>query len=109
MSGTDVVPAILLMAAIIFFTRALPFFFFRNTKTPEILNYLERSIPPLIMVLLVLYCMKDVEWVRTPYGTPELVAIAIVITVHLWGNNALLSIVSGTVAYMFAVRTWGAF
>lgn len=68
------------------------------------LSYLERNIPPLIMLLLVLYCLKDVKWTSAPYGFIELGAIAVVIIVHLWKNNSLLSILSGTAAYMFMVN-----
>jgi len=96
--------AIFLIALIILFTRLLPFLFFRGRNPPEILNYLERNIPPLIMLLLVLYCLKDVHWASAPYGSPELGAVAVVIMMHLWRNNALLSIVSGTTAYMLIVK-----
>jgi branched-subunit amino acid transport protein AzlD len=94
------------MASIIIFTRLLPFLFFRKKHPPEILSYLEQSIPPLIMLLLVLYCLKDVQWTSAPYGSPELGAIAIVIMVHLWKSNALLSILSGTASYMFIIKVW---
>jgi branched-subunit amino acid transport protein AzlD len=56
------------------------------------------------MLLLVLYCLKDVRWTSIPYGTPELAAIVIVAVAHVWRGNALLSIVSGTVAYMLGSR-----
>ena len=94
------------MAFIILFTRLLPFLFFRKKHPPEILSYLEQSIPPLIMLLLVLYCLKDVQWTSAPHGLPELGAIAIVIMVHLWRSNALLSILSGTASYMFMIKVW---
>jgi branched-subunit amino acid transport protein AzlD len=106
MSSHNIPTAILLMAFIILFTRLLPFLFFRRKHPPEILSYLEQNIPPLIMLLLVLYCLKDVQWTSVPYGSPELGAIAIVIMVHLWKSNALLSILSGTVSYMFMIKVW---
>lgn len=96
--------AIFLMAAIIFFTRVLPFLFFRTEKPPAIVNYLEQNFPPFIMLLLVLYCLKDVGWISAPYGLPELGSIAVVAMVHLWKNNALLSIGAGTIIYMVMVN-----
>jgi len=96
--------SIFLMAFIILFTRVLPFLFFRNKQPPEVLNYLERNVPPLVMLLLVMFCLKDVRWGVTPFGLPELIGIGIVALFHIWVNNALLSIVSGTVVYMVAVR-----
>jgi len=104
MSYTGVILSIFLMAVIILFTRALPFLFFRKKPPPGILNYLEQNIPPLIMVLLVMYCLKDVTWGQAPYGLPELVGIGVVALLHIWMNNALLSIVSGTIVYMVAIR-----
>jgi len=92
------------MAIIILLTRILPFLFFRKKHPSGVLNYLERNIPPLIMLLLVLYCLKDVRWTSAPYGLFEFGAIAVVIIVHLWKSNALLSIMSGTTAYMFMIK-----
>jgi branched-subunit amino acid transport protein AzlD len=92
------------MAFIILFTRILPFLFFRKKHPSGVLNYLECNIPPLIMLLLVLYCLKDVRWTSAPYGLVEFGSIAVVVIVHLWKSNALLSIVSGTAVYMFMVK-----
>ena len=91
---------IVLMASITFFTRLLPFLFFRGKQPPDMLGYLEKNIPSMILLLLVIYCIKDVSWGQRPYGLHELISIAIVIAVHLWKNNALLSICSGTILYM---------
>jgi branched-subunit amino acid transport protein AzlD len=106
MSGPNIPTAIFLMAFITLFTRLLPFLFFRRKHPPEILNYLEQNIPPLIMLLLVFYCLKDVQWTSLPSGLPELGAIAIVVIVHLWKSNALLSILSGTASYMLIIKVW---
>ncbi|MCX5816717.1 MAG: AzlD domain-containing protein [Proteobacteria bacterium] len=91
---------IVIMASITFFTRLLPFLFFRGKQPPDILGYLEKHIPPMILLLLVIYCIKDVSWGERPYGLPELISIAIVAAAHLWKSNALLSICVGTVVYM---------
>lgn len=104
MSHAGVIFSIFLMAVVILFTRALPFLFFRKKHPPGILSYLEQNIPPLMMLLLVIYCIKDVRWGQAPYGLPELVGIGIVAMLHVWMNNALLSIVSGTIVYMMAVK-----
>jgi len=104
MYHSNILVSIFLMAFIILFTRILPFMFFRKKHPSVMLNYLERNIPPLIMLLLVLYCLKDVRWTSAPYGLFEFGAIAVVIIVHLWKNNALLSIMSGTATYMFMIK-----
>lgn len=104
MDNSGVIFSIFLMAFIIFFTRILPFLFFRKKHPPVMLNYVEENVPPLIMVLLVMYCLKDVKWGLAPYGLPELIGIGMVAFIHWWRNNALLSIVSGTALYILALK-----
>ncbi len=100
MTGHNVLMAVVVMAAIIFATRLLPFLFFTGKRPPEVLNYLEETVPPLIMCLLVLYCLKDVRWLAAPHGLPELAGVTVVVAMHLWRGNALLSISAGTILYM---------
>lgn len=104
MTGTGLLIPVLVMAGILYCTRLLPFLFFREGQSPPVLTYLERSIPPLIMLLLVIYCLKGVEWRERPYGMPEMAAITVVVGMHLWRKNALLSIAAGTILYMLAIR-----
>ena len=100
MQNDAIILPIIVMACITFFTRLLPFLFFRGKKPPGILDYLENNIPPMILLLLVIYCLKDVSWGQRPYGMPELISIAVVVAVHLWKSNALMSICAGTILYM---------
>ena len=104
MTGTRVAIAILVMAAIIFLTRLLPFLLFARRKPPALLSYLEWNIPPLVMLLLVIYCLKDVRWAGAPHGLPEIAGVGLVVLLHLWRRNALLSIAGGTMLYMVAIR-----
>jgi branched-subunit amino acid transport protein AzlD len=104
MYNPDISIAIFLMAFIILFTRFLPFMFFRKKYPTRIFNYLENNIPPLVMLLLVMYCLRNVKWGLSPFGLPEIIGIATVVMLHLWRNNSMLSIVSGTILYMLAVK-----
>ena len=56
------------------------------------------------MVLLVVYCLRNVSWLSAPHGAPELIAIAAVAVLHTWKRNVLLSIAGGTVLYMVLVQ-----
>ena len=56
------------------------------------------------MGMLVVYCMKDVAFLSAPYGIPELLGCGVVAVLHLWKRNTLLSIATGTVAYMLLVQ-----
>ena len=84
-------------------TRFLPFLIFRK-KTPAIITYLGKVLPCAIMGMLVVYCMKDVNFLGGCYGIPELLGCAITIGLHVWKRNSLLSIGVGTVSYMLLVQ-----
>ena len=86
-------------------TRWLPFCLFpENRQPPAVVLYLGRVLPPAMMGLLVVYCLKGVAWTAAPHGLPELLAIAAVALVHVWKGNVLLSIAGGTVLYMVLVQ-----
>ena len=86
-------------------TRFLPFLIFgEKRKTPPINEYLGTVLPCAIMGMLVVYCLKDVSFVKNPFGIPELIACAVVAALHVWKRNSLLSIGGGTVCYMLLVQ-----
>jgi branched-subunit amino acid transport protein AzlD len=57
-----------------------------------------------MMGLLVVFCLKSVAITKAPYGIPEALAIIIVIVMHRWKSNALLSIGGGTAVYMVLLQ-----
>ena len=86
-------------------TRFLPFLIFgEKRKTPPIIEHLGTVLPCAIMGMLVVYCLKDVSFLRSPSGLPELIACAVVAALHVWKRNSLLSIGGGTVCYMLLVQ-----
>ena len=86
-------------------TRFLPFLVFRADKqAPKFIQYLGRALPGAIFGMLVVYCLKDVKLLAGSHGLPELLAIMLVILLHLWKRNMLLSIGGGTVCYMLLVQ-----
>lgn len=85
--------------------RFLPFLIFgENQKTPEIVAYLGKVLPFAIMGMLVVYCLKEVSIVSTPFGIPEVIGCAAVAGLHIWKRNTLLSIGTGTIVYMLLVQ-----
>lgn len=92
------------MAVATFATRLGPFLLFRNRGDHPLIRYLGLYTPPAIMTILLLYCLRDINLSTPPFGTPELMAVAITATVHLWRGNALLSIFIGTGSYMAAMQ-----
>ena len=53
---------LLTLGAVTFATRATPFLLFGNRSTPSVVLYLGRMLPPAIMAMLVVYCLKDVNF-----------------------------------------------
>ena len=96
---------ILAVAAGTQLTRWLPFWLFPEKKAPPpVVAYLGKVLPPAMMGLLVIYCLKGVAWLSAPHGAPELIAIAVVTVLHWWRGNVLLSIAGGTAVYMALVQ-----
>lgn len=86
-------------------TRYLPFLLFPGNKpTPKYIRYLGNVLPAAVFGLLVVYCLKNVSLLTGSHGIPELVSIAVVIALHLWKRQMLLSIAGGTVCYMLFVQ-----
>ena len=99
------IAAIAVMAIVTFLTRVLPFLLFdRGESPPRIVLYLGRVLPPAIIAMLIIYCLRGVSF-STPGGwVPQLLCVAVVVALHLWKHNNLLSIFGGTVLYMVLVQ-----
>ncbi len=101
----DALLIILVIALVTLLTRALPFLLFpAGKKTPAYISFLGKVLPLAIIGMLVVYCLKSVSVTTYPFGLPELIAIAVVVAIHLWKKNSLISIIGGTVLYMFLVQ-----
>lgn len=81
-------------------TRAAPFILFSKQGGHPLLIFLGRYLPPAIMLLLVIYCVKDINWFVNNEGINEIVALSVVVIAHLLFRNALISILLGTGLYM---------
>lgn len=97
-----------IVAVIAFVTaliRFLPFLILGgNQKTPAIIEKLGRVLPYAIMGMLVVYCLKEVNFANSAGFLPQLIACLVVGVLYVWKRNTLISIVCGTVSYMFLVQ-----
>lgn len=85
--------------------RFTPFLLFPEHKAqPQIVHYLGKVLPAAMMGLLVVYCLKGISFGVAPYGIPEGIAVGVIVLLHLWKGNVLLSIGGSTVIYMFLVQ-----
>lgn len=86
-------------------TRFLAFILFQNTKANNTyISFLGKVLPYSAIGLLVVYCLKNVNFKGPTYGMPEVIAIICITMLHYWKENTLLSIGSGTVIYMVLVQ-----
>ena len=105
MTQNQVVLTILMIVLGTMATRFLPFLLFpAGRKTPPYVQFLGRVLPPAVFGLLVVYCFKGVTLFSGSHGLPELIATGLVIGLHLYKRNMLLSIAAGTVCYMILVQ-----
>ncbi len=97
---------IIAVAAIVtFIIREIPFVAFGGKReVPVTVTYLGKVLPPAIMVILVIYCIKGIHLLSGSHGIPELLSIAVVTALHVWKRNTLLSIAVGTSFYMILVQ-----
>ena len=84
--------------------RFLPFIIFGKRETPTFVLYLGKVLPFAVMGMLCVYCLKGVSFLAFPYGIPEIISVLLVVLLHLWRKNTLLSIVGGTACYMLLVQ-----
>lgn len=105
MTLSQQIVTIALCAAGTMLTRFLPFLIFSSKKpTPKYVQYLGKALPAATFGMLVVYCLKNVNVFAGSHGLPELISIVIVIALHLWKRQMLLSVTGGTVCYMLLVQ-----
>lgn len=99
-----VIAAIAVITFVTIMTRAIPFLIFGKRELPKIMTYLGNVLPPAIMVILVCYCLRGIH-ADTLHGfLPEILSCLVVTVVHLIRNNLYVSIIAGTLCYMFLIR-----
>lgn len=86
-------------------TRFVPFLIFTSDKpTPKYVQYLGKMLPSAALGMLVIYCLKDVSLFKGNHAIPELISIIVVVLLHLWKRQMLISIAGGTIFYMILVQ-----
>ena len=96
---------VLTMAVVTYLLRAFPFLVFSGKKpTPKFVLYLGKVLPYAIIGMLVIYCVKDISFDAVSNFLPYIIAGAVVVLLHVWRRNTLLSIIAGTLSYMALVQ-----
>lgn len=85
--------------------RAFPFLVFGAKKeVPRMVQYLGAVLPASIMAVLVVYCLRSIHFTAMSQWLPAILSSFLVVGLHLWKKNILLSIALGTICYMIFVQ-----
>ena len=98
------IAAIAVVALVTWGLRAVPFILFGSRPLPKTMRYLGRVLPPAIMTILVIYCLRNTAFDCYPFGIPELASCILVALLQIVKRNMYLSIIAGTFCYMMLIR-----
>jgi len=107
----NVLHSIILIAVTVLVTvliRAFPFILFSSKRQmPATLSKVINALPPAIIAVLLIYCIKG-DVTAPGMGTvASLLGIAAAAALQLWKKNILISIAGSTVLYMVLIRVFG--
>lgn len=109
MTGTQLLLTVVLVALTTLCTRVAPFLLFpEGRRVPRFVAWLGGQLPRAVMVMLVVYCLKDVSFASPASWLPALAGVVSTVLAHLWRRQMILSIVCGTGVYMVLLRLLGA-
>jgi len=96
---------ILLIAVLTFGARLFPFVVFSRTgKVPAVITYIGNMLPPAVMIMLVIYCIRYITPLAWPHGIPELLCIGVVVLLYKFTKNYLIAMVGSTILYMVLIQ-----
>lgn len=106
MSPKDIIIMIVVAFICTIFLRSLPFIVFSGKrKMPEFLKKLGSMLPPTIIAVLVVYCLKSI--VGDPTNSESIamiIASVVVFASYKWKHNTLISIALGTIVNMLLIH-----
>ena len=105
MSDKYIIMVIAVMSIVTILLRFLPFIIFdHGEQLPKWISYLGKVLPPAIMSMLLVYCLRNVDIVQGNHGLPELMCVGVAMLLHNWKRNTLLSIAASTLLYMIMMH-----
>jgi branched-subunit amino acid transport protein AzlD len=102
-----VAAAIAVAAVVTLALRAAPFATARLRDSSTV-RRLGRHLPSGVMVILVVYLLRDTPVHPAVAALPTIAGVAVTVAVHLWRRQALASIVVGSLAYGAVFAACGA-
>jgi len=79
----------------------MPFVFLGKHSSHPLAQHLGRYLPAGIMAVLVaIFLPRSADWQMPIFGLDAIIPATLVVVLHLWKRNALLSMLAGTLCYM---------
>jgi len=100
MTVLDALLTTLVMGLVTFATRLFPFVVFRRHRPGPLFRRLQAQLPAMIMLILVVYSVKDADWGHWLPALSSLLCVAVAAGLQWWRRNALISIFGATGLYM---------
>ena len=105
MGDKYIIMVIAVMSIVTILLRFFPFMIFdHGEQLPKWISYLGKVLPPAIMSMLLVYCLRNVDIVQGNHGLPELMCVGVAMLLHNWKRNTLLSIAASTLLYMIMMH-----
>ncbi|MEV1133909.1 branched-chain amino acid transporter permease [Rhodococcus coprophilus] len=95
--------ALFVMFVVTVALRAAPFVALSALRNSAFVDFLGRTMPAGVMVILVMYTLRDVG---SATWLPAAIGLAGTVGMHVWRRNAALSTVVGTGLYLVASTVW---
>lgn len=106
MSDSRVIITVFIIAAITALLRFLPFAIWsKKRKIPPVIEKYGRILPYAIIGMLVVYCLKGINFASLSNFLPEVISCLVVAILYILKRNSLISILCGTVCYMFLIQS----
>lgn len=96
--------AVAVMGVATLLTRLAPFWLLSAHREAAWLRFLGRYLPPAVMSVLVLYCLRGIDPGAPDHGLPQLLGVVVTVVVHLLWRQSLASIAAGTATCMLLLR-----
>ncbi len=104
MTNNEIIISIAIISVVTAAVRFLPFAVFSGKNIPKAVTEMGKLLPPAIMGMLVVYCLKDTGFASAADFAPALISAVVVVVSYIIKKNTLVSIIGGTVCYMLLIQ-----
>lgn len=100
-----ILAAVLISSAVTWALRAAPFAVLAPLRHNALLPYLNENMPVGLMTILVFYTVRHVPPSLTPITLAIAAGLTVTAALHLWRQNAVVSVLVGTAVHVALAST----